>query len=66
MLCAIISDIHSNLEALRAVLSAIDALPVDEIICLGDIVGYNADPEPCEAEALARSREVGARPSSGR
>lgn len=44
---AIISDIHSNLEALEAVLAEISALMVDEILCLGDIVGYNANPNEC-------------------
>lgn len=44
---AIISDIHSNLEALEAVLSEISDLRVDEILCLGDIVGYNANPNEC-------------------
>lgn len=47
MKTAIISDIHSNLEALTAVLSVIDALPHDEIVCLGDIVGYGANPDEC-------------------
>jgi predicted phosphodiesterase len=43
---AIVSDIHANLEALEAVLA--DAQPVaDSIICLGDIVGYNANPQEC-------------------
>ena len=44
---AIISDIHSNLEALTTVFSRIDELGVDRILCLGDIVGYGPDPEPC-------------------
>lgn len=44
---AIISDIHSNLEALDAVLTEISNLMVDEILCLGDIVGYNANPNEC-------------------
>jgi predicted phosphodiesterase len=44
---AVISDIHSNLEALKAVLSDIDKGGVDEIVSLGDIVGYNADPVAC-------------------
>jgi len=44
---AIISDIHSNLEALSAVLSQIDTNQVDEIICLGDIVGYGPNPNEC-------------------
>lgn len=44
---AILSDIHSNLEALTGVLSKVDALDVDEILTLGDIVGYNANPNEC-------------------
>ncbi|MBI5233151.1 MAG: metallophosphoesterase family protein [Deltaproteobacteria bacterium] len=44
---AIISDIHSNLEALVAVIERIDALEVNSIVCLGDIVGYNAQPNEC-------------------
>lgn len=44
---AVISDIHSNLEALQAVLHRIDQIGVDTIYCLGDIVGYNADPAAC-------------------
>jgi len=44
---AIISDIHSNLQALQEVLSLIDRLAVDRIICLGDIVGYGGDPALC-------------------
>lgn len=47
MLYAIISDIHSNLEALEATFEAIDKIGVDEILCLGDIVGYNANPNEC-------------------
>jgi predicted phosphodiesterase len=42
---AIISDIHSNLEALRAVLRAIDGAKADEAVCLGDVVGYGPDPK---------------------
>jgi len=44
---AIISDIHSNIEALRAVLEHIAQEGAEEILCLGDIVGYGPDPEPC-------------------
>lgn len=44
---AIISDIHSNLEALMQAFEIIDARSVDEIICLGDIVGYGANPNEC-------------------
>jgi predicted phosphodiesterase len=41
---AIISDIHSNLEALTAVISKIAELKADRILCLGDIVGYSTNP----------------------
>lgn len=44
---AVISDIHANLEAFLSVLSDIDALRPDSVVCLGDIVGYGADPNAC-------------------
>ena len=44
---AFISDIHGNLEALRAVLADIEERDCDEIHCLGDIVGYGPDPAAC-------------------
>jgi len=44
---AIISDIHANLEALNVALADIDSRGAEEIICLGDIVGYGPDPEEC-------------------
>jgi diadenosine tetraphosphatase ApaH/serine/threonine PP2A family protein phosphatase len=44
---AIISDIHSNLEAAQAVLEDIDKLNIKEIYCLGDIVGYGPNPREC-------------------
>ena len=44
---AIISDIHGNLEALTAVLEDIRGKGVEEIICLGDIVGYGPNPTEC-------------------
>jgi predicted phosphodiesterase len=47
MRIAIISDIHSNLEALTKALEIIDQKSVNEIICLGDIVGYGANPNEC-------------------
>ena len=52
MRIAVISDVHSNLQALQAVLGAIDTERVDEIWCLGDIVGYG--PRPNECCALVR------------
>ena len=47
MIYAIISDIHANLEALQRTLEIIKERAVDEIICLGDIVGYGANPNEC-------------------
>jgi putative phosphoesterase len=47
MRLAVISDIHSNLEALESVLPQIDQEGVDVILNLGDIVGYNASPNEC-------------------
>jgi predicted phosphodiesterase len=47
MRIAIISDIHSNLEALTKAIDIIDSRSVDEIVCLGDIVGYGANPNEC-------------------
>ena len=43
---AVLSDVHANLEALRAVLA--DAADrSDAVFCLGDVVGYGADPAAC-------------------
>ena len=47
MRTAIISDIHGNLEALNTVLADIDRRDVNEIICLGDILGYGPNPLEC-------------------
>ncbi len=47
MRAAIISDIHSNLEALQAVEKSILELGVDEIYFVGDVVGYGPDPNAC-------------------
>jgi predicted phosphodiesterase len=47
MRLAIISDIHSNLEALQQALEAISEKNMDEIVCLGDIIGYGANPNEC-------------------
>jgi len=44
---AIISDVHSNLEALLVVKEEIDKAKVEQIYCLGDMVGYNANPREC-------------------
>ena len=44
---ALISDIHGNLEALNAVLADISSQSIEEIICLGDVVGYGPNPIEC-------------------
>ena len=49
---AIISDIHSNLEALEAVLDDIRRQDITEIYCLGDIVGYGPNPQECLDRAM--------------
>ncbi|HEX7053098.1 MAG TPA: metallophosphoesterase family protein [Burkholderiales bacterium] len=53
-LYGVLGDIHGNLEALRAVLAALDARGVRELLCVGDVVGYNADPDECAALLRAR------------
>jgi len=44
---ALLSDVHGNLEALRATLADIDRAGVDCVVCLGDVVGYGPDPDAC-------------------
>ena len=44
---AIISDIHSNVEALAAVLADIQARNIRQVICLGDVIGYGPQPREC-------------------
>ena len=53
---AIISDIHANFFALQAVLHDIENKQVDEIVCLGDLVGYGSMPNECVTEI--RNREI--------
>ena len=47
MRTALISDIHGNLTALERVLADMENRSVDEIVCLGDILGYGPDPVQC-------------------
>lgn len=49
MRLALISDIHANLEAFTAVLDTISKCACDQIICLGDVVGYGPNPNECIA-----------------
>ena len=50
-----ISDIHSNRHALETVLEAVDATGVDQVWCLGDLVGYGAEPDACTTLIRERS-----------
>lgn len=52
----LLSDIHSNMEALSACLSRADEAGFDAVLCCGDIVGYGPEPN----EAIEKIRELGA------
>jgi predicted phosphodiesterase len=52
---AVLSDVHANLEALSAVLREVDLAKPDVLVSLGDLVGYNADPEACVTAVLDRA-----------
>ena len=47
MLVAVVSDIHGNRQAFEAVLDTIADSECEELWCLGDLVGYGADPDAC-------------------
>ena len=68
MRVAVVSDIHSNLHALEAVLGAVDRERSDVIWCLGDVVGYGPRPDECcriveerAAVCLAGNHDLGVR-----
>ncbi|MFH0912702.1 MAG: metallophosphoesterase family protein [Candidatus Omnitrophota bacterium] len=46
----IFSDVHSNLEALQAVIAAYSNEAIDKYLCVGDVVGYAANPKECIEE----------------
>ena len=52
---AIISDIHSNVEALSAVLADIQARNIQQVVCLGDVIGYGPQPRECLDLVMARA-----------
>ncbi|HEX9933971.1 MAG TPA: metallophosphoesterase family protein [bacterium] len=58
MKLGIYSDIHSNAEALDAVLKALDKEHVDRTICLGDLVGYGPDPNRCVEAVIRNADEI--------
>jgi diadenosine tetraphosphatase ApaH/serine/threonine PP2A family protein phosphatase len=57
MRIGIISDVHSNLEALTATLEAMERLKPDRVVCLGDVVGYGASVNEC-CSAVRKVAEV--------
>ena len=54
MKIGIITDIHSNIQALKAVLNEFDRIKVDKIICCGDIIGIGINPEESVQELFKR------------
>lgn len=52
----IFADVHGNIQALRAVLAALDDAQCLRLICLGDVVGYGPDPQACVD--LLRERDI--------
>jgi predicted phosphodiesterase len=68
MRIAVVSDIHGNRQAFEAVLDAIEDSDCEELWCLGDLVGYGADPDACvtlsrdhAAICLAGNHDLGVR-----
>lgn len=58
MKAAIISDIHSNLEALQAVIKDIKKRRIKRIFCLGDLVGYGANPNECIDMCMSEAKII--------
>lgn len=54
MKLAIISDIHGNFDAFQKVLEDIDAACINQLVCLGDCIGYGAEPEDVVSEVRRR------------
>ena len=52
-----LSDIHSNLEALQVAVEKLESEKVEKIVCIGDIVGYGADPDKC-VEIIKQKADV--------
>jgi diadenosine tetraphosphatase ApaH/serine/threonine PP2A family protein phosphatase len=58
MKAAIIGDIHSNLEALQAVIKDIKKRRIKSILCVGDLVGYGANPNECIEICLREAKAI--------
>jgi len=54
-LYGVLGDIHGNSEALAVVLAALERRGISRFLCLGDVVGYNADPDECAAQLRRRN-----------
>ena len=54
----VLGDIHGNVEALSSVLAALDARGVQRLLCVGDVIGYNADADACIALLRSRGAQV--------
>jgi predicted phosphodiesterase len=57
-LYGVLGDIHGNVEALGAVLAALERRGVRRLLCVGDVIGYNADPDACVALLRSRGAQV--------
>ena len=57
MKIGIITDIHSNIQALNAVLNKFDKVKVDKIICCGDIIGIGINPEET-IQTLIKKKDI--------
>ncbi len=55
---AILSDIHGNIEALNAVLADVHSRGIEEIVCLGDVIGYGPNPKECLEIACRESKPL--------
>lgn len=59
MRALVVSDLHSNIDALRAVMTRVRRKKFDTVICLGDFVGYGAQPNPVlDTMRSIRARKV--------
>jgi len=55
---AVFSDVHANLEALETILATEAFRLADRVVCLGDVIGYGADPSACLALSRAKAERI--------
>lgn len=58
MKIGVITDIHSNIQALKCILKELDKIGVDKIICCGDIIGVGINPEETVQELIKRKDKI--------